>query len=204
MIARKGRYQMQITNKFTELPEDVQNLLHHITLDVLVSNPAFKPISGDQSRGLLFEIDNASLVIKWFTQKARADHDIDALLDLTDIEYIPKLYSYEIRSYLVMEKVPGASVSSLLEHGQFSEAVLKEIKKQYLHAVQLCYKAGRFDWDFKLDHIFWDQSRNKIMLIDFGEYSRVSEAITASDIEDRSIEFDEDVKEILSSVNRSL
>ncbi|MDC0764197.1 hypothetical protein POF51_26105 [Brevibacillus sp. AG] len=190
---------MEITNKFTELPESIQKLLQHINLDVLVSNPTFTPISGEQSRGLLFEIDNSSLVIKWFTQKARADNDIEALLDLAEIEYIPKLYSYEKRSYLVMEKASGSAVSLLLDHGQLSEVELKEIKKQYLHAVHLCYAAGRFDWDFKLDHIFWDRSRNRIMLIDFGEYSCVSEAITTSDIEERSFEFDEDVKEILLS-----
>lgn len=161
------------TQSFQQLPADVQNLFEEpITLEMLY-NPDQFALRTLGNRASIFEVISCDdLIVKWYNPKGRRDFDIPALLDLQDIDQIPKLYCYQEDTYLVMQKAKGSSVDHLLKENALKESDLTYLRKQYEDVVLAVIQKGYYDWDFKLEHIFWDSIDRRIMLIDFGAYSK--------------------------------
>lgn len=135
----------------------------------LETNPAFKKLASQGNRGIVYEIVGFDLVVKWIQgEKAAKDSDIQALLDLNGVDFFPTLYAYEESAFLVMEKVSGKDIVQLIQQGLITDGELIMVKDQYRDAVSIGIQKKRYDWDFKLEHLFWDQKAKKLKIIDLG------------------------------------
>ncbi|MGF9850374.1 hypothetical protein ABHN09_02085 [Bacillus paramobilis] len=176
---------MKTTHHFNDLPGEIKTLLtNSMDLFELEINPAFRKLSSQGNRGIVFEIVGSDLVIKWIQGKNGAkDSDIKALLDLDGVVYFPKLYAYEERSFLVMEKVKGQDIAQLVRENLITDAELRMVKLHYKDAVSIGIQKKRYDWDIKLEHLYWDQKANKLKIIDLGfwdEFNLPSNSTTNS------------------------
>ncbi|MFB5269354.1 hypothetical protein ACE41H_21580 [Paenibacillus enshidis] len=161
---------MKTTEFIKNLPSDLRSVLETGDRNLFFNKISLDPMPIRANRAWLFEIAEYDLVFKRFTPKGKRDYDIDALKDLQGIAYFPVLYAYEEQEFLIMQKVPGQDIESLMENGMLSEEELEKIREQYKKAMRLAIERKRYDWDMKLEHLFWDKETQRLMLIDFGEY----------------------------------
>ncbi|MFM9280946.1 protein kinase family protein [Paenibacillus jiagnxiensis] len=192
---------MKTTEFIKNLPADLRSVLETGDNTLFFNECSFDLMSTQANRAWLFEIEGYDLVFKSFTPKGKRDYDIDALKDLQGIAYFPVLYAYEEQEFLIMQKVPGQDIQILMKNGMLSEEELEKIREQYKKAMGLAIERKRYDWDMKLEHLFWDKETQRLMLIDFGEY----DVLRGSDVDielERLLEhFDEEIniaKEFLS------
>lgn len=154
---------METTKHFKNLDAHVQNII--------------KSSEGKQIKGIhfvefanrsdIYEITNENIILKVASERARRDSDAEALIDLEGIEYFPRLYAYEEKKYLFMEKAQGINLVDFIQSG-CSEDELDEIKTLILDAFGKMLDRERMDNDFKLEHIFWSKENNKLTWIDLG------------------------------------
>ncbi|MBJ7932238.1 hypothetical protein COL82_22475 [Bacillus toyonensis] len=183
---------METTKHFNGLPLEVKQLLMDLKTELQLSrNADFKPLTNQGNRSIVFEVLNANLIIKWLTEKGKRDSDIEALLDLDGIDYFPKLYAYQKGTFLVMEKARGKDIDWLLEHKLITDFELDMVRDQFEDAVKLGIQKGRYDWDTKLEHFFWDAETKKLKLIDFSLYDSCSSSTTQGMVKSRLETFDE-------------
>lgn len=161
------------TEHFLLLPAEVQAIFEEpITLQSILSSDYVKFASAVGNRADIFEVvSDERLIVKWYKPTGKRDFDILALLKLQGINHIPKLYAYQEYSFLVMEKAKGKSLTQQLLDQSITESELVDIRNQYEETMTAVIQKGLFDWDFKLEHIFWDKDDRQVMLVDFGEYS---------------------------------
>lgn len=117
------------------------------------------------NRAQVFELVGENVIFKKFEPKGKEDSDIAALKDLDGIDYFPKLYAYEDREYLFMEKAEGVNLPTYLA----SKPPKKEvglIKEKMVDAFTQMLSRNRRDWDFKLEHFFWSPKNQRLMWID--------------------------------------
>lgn len=71
--------------------------------------------------------------------------------------------------YMIMELCPGGSLfDSVVRHGAISEDKARNYIKQSAEAVQYCHTSGVVHRDLKPENLMLDETRTKIVLIDFG------------------------------------
>ncbi|MCU5063567.1 hypothetical protein OB986_20305 [Bacillus cereus] len=190
---------MKTTHHFNDLPEEIKTLLtNSMNLYELEINPAFRKLSLQGNRGIVFEIVGFDLVIKWVQGKSGAkDSDIKALLDLDGVFYFPKLYAYEERNFLVMEKVKGQDIVQLVQKNLITDDELRMVKVHYKDAVSIGIQKKRYDWDIKLEHLYWDHKAKKLKIIDLGFWDEFNLPSNSTNFINQSIEaFDRELADI--------
>jgi len=162
------------TKKFDNLPLEIQELLENknINLNTLLSDNMFKKLESAENRSIIFEINNSNLIVKYFKDKGKRDCDIEALLDLDGIKYFPTIFAYENHEYVIMERALGKRVDEVLMN-RLDENVILMIKERFKEATELALQRNRYDWDFKLEHLYWDANSQELKLIDLGLFEVV-------------------------------
>ncbi|WP_099301765.1 hypothetical protein [Bacillus sp. Marseille-P3800] len=185
---------MELTKHFYTLTLETQEKLASLTKGSLEH---FERLNTEENRSVIFKVNGEPLILKKFTSKGRRDSDIGALLDLDGIKYFPKMYCYELLNYLVMDEVMGENLEELLRNKAINDNEMVLIREQYKEAVELAIDKGRYDWDFKLEHLIWDQEKSRLQLIDLGIYDphvvRSNES-RERDINDALEHFEEEVE----------
>lgn len=164
------------TNNFNTLPLKIKNLLESKTIDlnVLLNDNMFKKLETAENRSYIFEIDDSNLIIKYFNDKGKRDSDIEALLELDGIKYFPTIFAYEKNEYVIMERASGEGLDKLLIK-PIDKKILFIIKEQVKEATELSLQRNRYDWDFKLEHLYWDKNLQELKVIDLGLFDPVGE-----------------------------
>ncbi|ODP26008.1 hypothetical protein PTI45_04644 [Paenibacillus nuruki] len=160
------------TQQFYSLPQSVQSMFPGNKLNFdLLNFVMFKDPHDDRSnsdkRAIIFMDDLNNLVYKEFMKRGKSDADITALLHLQGNPFVPKLYIYEKRDFLIMEKAPGESLLDLIRNKSLTLEELTEIRNQYEILVKSISDSGWSYVDFKLEHLFWDSTAKQATLIDY-------------------------------------
>ncbi|KMP34635.1 hypothetical protein TU52_07835 [Bacillus cereus] len=67
-----------------------------------------------------------------------------------------------------MEKVSGKDIVQLIQQGLITNGELIMVIDQFRDAVSIGIQKKRYDWDLKLEHLFWNQEAKKLRIIDLG------------------------------------
>lgn len=161
---------MKKTKHFNDLEVEFQKQLLNSTVNdhgfLFGSYLGFTPLSAT-NRSSVFTVYNDKYILKVLRDNGKNDNDIGALLALDGIKYFPKLFAYKEKEYLLMEKAKGISLPKLIIKG-VNDMEIDAIKEQLLDAYSLMIGLGYKDWDFKLEHIFWDRKNERLTWIDLG------------------------------------
>lgn len=164
------------TNNFINIPLEIQQSLgnKNINLSTLLNDNMFNKLETAENRSIIFEINNSNLIVKFFKDKGKRDFDIEALLDLDGIKYFPTIFAYEKHEYVIMERALGKRLDEVLINRP-DENVILMIKERFKEATELALQKNRYDWDFKLEHLYWDENSQELKLIDLGLFDMVPE-----------------------------
>ena len=169
----KGAVVMKTTGNFNKIDKKVQKVI----LDNADYNGfGLATVLGVKfldatERSIVYEFAQR-YILKEYKEKGKRDSDIKALLDLDGISYFPELYVYKEFDYLIMEKAKGECLHNLLRDGSITEIELQKILEQLIDATTLALENNRYDYDFKLEHLFWDGET--IMLVDLGICDKIT------------------------------
>ncbi|PKG46528.1 MULTISPECIES: hypothetical protein [unclassified Planococcus (in: firmicutes)] len=155
---------MKYTSYFKNLPLSLQK---DITAYSTGNISNLQRIKTENNRSVIYELAGHNVILKVMLDKGRNDYDIDALIDLEDIDYFPKLYAYKEREYLFMEKARGMSLPEFIESGA-TDQELKIVLTSLLKALDTMLDRNRIDWDLKLEHFYWDKENEHLTWIDLG------------------------------------
>ncbi|AUD12386.1 hypothetical protein CW734_00470 (plasmid) [Planococcus sp. MB-3u-03] len=86
---------MKYTSYFKNLPLSLQK---DITAYSTGNISNLQRIKTENNRSVIYELAGHNVILKVMLDKGRNDYDIDALIDLEDIDYFPKLYAYKEKS----------------------------------------------------------------------------------------------------------
>ncbi|TKJ87278.1 hypothetical protein PaeCFBP13512_18835 [Paenibacillus sp. CFBP13512] len=164
---------MEITSNFKKLkPEIQQAILSEEYWPALTTLLDFERVPSPpfEHRSHVFKAINDSIAIKLFTDRSKNGHDIKIHEALSGIPYYPDMYAYIDKQVIIIEKASGEALNGLLKKQKISKGELQSIREQYSEAVKLAAERNVEDWDFKLEHIFWDQKTKKLMKVDLGGY----------------------------------
>ncbi|MFC8983860.1 hypothetical protein ACFT6Z_36205, partial [Streptomyces sp. NPDC057131] len=142
-------------------------LVDDMDLTYLQFNSGFQRLETEENRSVIFEIIGYNLIVKWMLPKASRDSDIKALLGLEGVRYFPLLYAYKDSTFLIMEKVKGEPLDKLISAG-ISNEELKLVRDEFKQAVENVTVRNLYDWDFKLEHLFWNREDHSLKWIDLG------------------------------------
>lgn len=171
---------MEINSNFKKLkPEIREAILSEEYWPALTKLLDFERVQSRpfEHRSHVFKAINDNLALKFFTDRSKHGHDIKIHEALSGIPYYPDMYAYIDKKVIIIEKAPGEALDVLLENQKISMEELELIKEQYKEAVTLAAERNVQDWDFKLEHIFWDQKTKKLMNVDLGGYDLYSHQI---------------------------
>lgn len=167
---------IKYTRNFDSLLSDKKESIKSIT-----EGPKFdiswNRLHKEQNRSIIFYSEEFNLVYKFFRDKGKRDKDIEALLALDKSKYFPKVYAFKEKEFVIMEKVSGDTLDSILR--VLSEEEKEDLKIQLYSALNDMLDSGWYDYDYKEEHIFWDRENKKLMWIDLGLCSPI-------DLEDKN------------------
>lgn len=190
---------MKTTGYFSELTEDEQYKITSWGNQNMAGT--LTQIPANNNRSMVYEIDESNIILKYFTPKGKNDSDIEALLNLKDSKYFPKLYAYKEREYLFMEKARGLDIPTHISNG-ISNEELKFIREEAIQAFSEMLDCLQEDNDFKLEHIFWCTNEKKLTWIDLGICDSIS--IMYPSKEEKLRGFYENITEELSHYGREI
>ena len=157
---------MKTTQHFEKLSKETRDLIVMASENRKAQDQAVvQKLNIEENRSRIYELIGKNIILKVLLPKGTRDEDINALIDLDGIEYFPKLYAYEEGKYLFMEKAQGVSLPDFIRLAEDNE--LDNIKRLLLDALGKMIDRKRYDWDFKLEHIFWSRENKKLTWIDF-------------------------------------
>lgn len=162
----KGALTVQITKFFHKLPKESKNSIYLYNFK-RVLNKDVKIIQNSRRRSIVFEDKENEMILKKLLPEGKGDNDICALLELHDSPYFPKMFAYKKRDYLFIEKAKGKTLLEMLKEG-ISLEELRKILNQLIKAKKEMMSVNRYDFDFKLEHIYWDKQKEIIKWIDLG------------------------------------
>lgn len=153
----KGALTVQITKFFHKLPKESKNSIYLYNFK-RVLNKDVKIIQNSRRRSIVFEDKEQEIILKKLLPDGKGDNDICALLELHDSPYFPKMFAYKKRDYLFIEKAKGKTLLEMLKEG-ISLEELRKILNQLIKAKKEMMSVNRYDFDFKLEHIYWDKEQ---------------------------------------------
>ena len=157
---------MQVTKYFHGLPKESQNIIYSYGNERILGE-SIKIIQNNIKRSIIFDLNGKDIILKKLLSKGKGDNDIHALLDLNDSPYFPTIFAYKTRDFLFIEKAKGRPLPEILKKG-ICLTELKIILGHLVKAKRAMMDVNRYDYDFKLEHIFWDKENKKVTWIDLG------------------------------------
>lgn len=147
-----------------QAPDKVENIILNegYTLEKFFENNAVYKIKNEKNQ-------DTKWVLKLYKNQELAEDEIDSLYKARNVIGIPKIVSFSTDGnikYLIMTRVKGADLFTLLETG-FTMKIFKKIVREILLILIDLHSLGITHQDIKPENIMFDPETEEVSIVDF-------------------------------------